>query len=106
MRHQHVGHRYYLSNGDEVAFDVVGQFFVRELIERDGGSHKQNRVTVGRRLHHRLDPEHVAAAGLVFNEELAARHFGHMRTVEASHRVHGAAGCNWNDDLDRLDGIA
>ncbi len=59
-------------------------------------------VAIGRRAGDELEAQHSARPGAVLGDDLLAHALGHLRPDQACHDVHGVAGREGDDDLDRL----
>ena len=94
------GHRY----GLQIAQRVIAGVGEQRWVHRIGHAVHQQRVAVGRRVHHLLRGDVAARTWLVFDDHVLAHLGRELRAQQARHDVGGAARGEGHDDADGLVG--
>jgi hypothetical protein len=88
----HIRHPRDAGDGRDVAQEVERQTLVKGRIDAIGGVDQQDRVAVGRGVHHHLGADVVAGAGPVVDHELLAEMLGKVLAQDSRQDVGGSGG--------------
>ena len=103
--HQHQRRRCQHADTGEIGLGIVGQLAVQQRVDREAGrTPHEKRVTIGRRLRHRVRADDGIAARFVFNHHRLPQRAPHRVGDGACQLVGGAAGRVGNHQLQRLGG--
>src|SRR3954466_2965424 len=93
-------------DGDEVVQRVVGRARQQELIRDERNGIDEERIAVGRRVHHHLGADHPGRAGAVVDHHLLAQALRKLRCGQPADDVHAPARRKRRDQAYRAGWIA